>query len=82
MGQFDFTYELPNNFNSSLIQFLQQNRSTDVAQAFQRCKYEYQDLGLAYYAGLRGDTWDKKAVDFTFEGSEKILVYLNQETNF
>ena len=57
-----------------MIQFLQQNRSTDVAQAFQRCKYEYQDLGLAYYAGLRGDTWDKKAVDFTFEGSEKDMI--------
>lgn len=82
MGQFDFTYELPNNFNSSLIQFLQQNRSTDVAQAFQRCKYEYQDLGLAYYAGLRGDTWDKKAVDFTFEGSEKDISLLKSRNEF
>ena len=34
-----------------------------------RCTYEYDDVGLAYYAGLRGDNWDKKAIDITFEGS-------------
>ena len=82
MGQFDFTYELPNNFNSSLIQFLQQNRSTDVAQAFQRCKYEYQDLGLAYYAGLEEILGTKKRLTLLLRVQKKILVYLNQETNF
>ena len=71
MGQYDFTYELPSNFNNTLIQFLRQNRRDDVAQAFQRSKYGYDDVGLAYYAGLRGDNWNKRAVDFTFEGSEK-----------
>lgn len=59
MGQYDFTYELPSNFNNTLIQFLRQNRREDVAQAFQRSKYEYDDVGLAYYAGLRGDNWNK-----------------------
>lgn len=40
----------------------------NVAEAFQRCKCEYEDVGLAYYAGLKGDNWNKKAVDFTLEG--------------
>lgn len=37
-------------------------------EAFQRCEYEYEDVGLAYYAGLKGDNWNKRAVDFTVEG--------------
>lgn len=68
MGEFDFTYELPKNFNIRVIQFLQQFGKTNIANAFKRCEYEYDDIGLAYYAGLKGDNWNKKAVDFTFEG--------------
>lgn len=68
MGEFDFTYELPKNFHKRVVQFLQQSGNINSAEAFQRCEYEYEDVGLAYYAGLKGDNWDKKAVDFTFEG--------------
>ena len=71
MGEFDFTYEFPGNFNMRVVQFLQQVGNTKSAQAFQRCTYEYEVLGLAYYNGLKGDNWDKKAVDFTFEGQKK-----------
>ena len=76
MGANDFTYSLPENFNRRVIQFLQQFEKANVAQAFERCKYEYEDLGLAYYAGLRGDNWDKKALDFTFEGTESDIALL------
>ena len=70
MGQYDFTYEIPANFNSRINQFLQQKNRNDFARAFQNCKYEYEDLGLAYYAGLKGDNWNKRALDFTLEGSK------------
>lgn len=76
MGANDFTYSLPENFNRRVIQFLQQFGKANVAQAFERCKYEYEDLGLAYYAGLRGDNWDKKALDFTFEGTATDIALL------
>lgn len=69
MGGYDFTYELPENFHIRVVQFLQQFGRMNVAEAFQRCKCEYEDVGLAYYAGLKGDNWNKKAVDFTLEGS-------------
>jgi len=59
MGEFDFTYSLPDNFQKRVIQFLQQSGRAKVVEAFQRCKYEYEDVGLAYYAGLRGDNWNK-----------------------
>lgn len=70
MGQYDFSYELPTGFSNRVMQLLRQTSCNErLAKAFQHCKFEYEDLGLAYYAGLRGDNWDKHALDFTFEGS-------------
>ena len=70
MGQYDFTYELPADFTYRVMQILQQTAcASQVAIAFQHCTFEYEDLGLAYYAGLKGDNWNKHALEFTFEGS-------------
>lgn len=76
MGQYDFTYEVPDNFKKNLVRFLQQNGSSNIAQVLRHCKIEYEDKGLAYYAGLKGDNWDKKALDFTFEGSKSNIDFL------
>lgn len=77
MGAFDFSYELPKNFDKRIRQFLQQMNANDVIDAFAKCKYEYEDVGLAYYAGLKGDNWDKHAIDITFEGSSKSIKCLS-----
>lgn len=71
MSDYDFTYEVPSNFEQRIIQFLQQlgQNETACVQAFQRCHYEYQDIGFAYYAGIKGDNWNKRAIDFTVEGN-------------
>ena len=79
MGSFDFTYELPNNFDKRTQQFLQQMNAFDVANAFVNCKYEYDDVGLAYYAGLKGDNWNKNAIDITFEGPSKSINCLSEK---
>ena len=52
-----------------IMQFLQQlgQNETAFVQAFQRCHYEYQDIGFAYYAGIKGDNQNKRAIDFTVE---------------
>ena len=63
MGEFDFTYVLPKNFSRRVVQYLEQLESPNVAKAFQNCTYDYEDLGLAYYVGMKGDNWDKKALD-------------------
>ena len=52
MGEFDFTYRLPQNFSRRVVQYLEQLESPNVARAFQNCTYDYEDLGLAYYAGI------------------------------
>lgn len=80
MGANDFTYELPNNFDKRIYQFLDYLQEMKVAEAFRMCSYEYDDLGYAFYAGLRGDNWNKKAIDITFEGpSQAITLLKNKE---
>ena len=45
MGEFDFTYRLPQNFSRRVVQYLEQLESPNVARAFQNCTYDYEDLG-------------------------------------
>ena len=35
MGEFDFTYRLPQNFSRRVVQYLEQLESPNVARAFQ-----------------------------------------------
>ena len=67
MDKYDFTYELPKNFDNRVKQYLVQSGGAGVSDAFQRCQYEYDVLDYAYYEGMKGDNWNKKAVDFTIE---------------
>lgn len=78
MGEFDFTYILPENFEKRVVQYLLQLANRQLAEAFQHCKYEYEDVGLAYYAGLIGDNWNKRALDFSFEGAAKDISVLKR----
>lgn len=71
MGQYDYTYSIPENFDSRVKQILRQVFSNpELAKAFESCDYECENLGNAYYAGIRGDNWNMKALDFTIEGPE------------
>lgn len=80
MGDYDFTYEIPDNFDRRVVQFLQQVGKVNVAQAFQRCLYEWEEIDFAYYAGFKtGDNWNKKAVDFTIEGLKEDVSLLKAE---
>ena len=62
-----------------MVQLLQQISSIDCAEAFQRCNVEYEVIDFAYYAGLKGDNWNKKAVDFTLEGLKDDISILQSE---
>lgn len=78
MDLYDFTYTTPDNFSKRVFQYLQQNNS-ELAAAFSKCTYEYDDVGLAYYAGLKtGNNWDKHALDFTIEGSQNDIEMLQK----
>lgn len=78
VGRYDYTYLIPDDFERRVKQILLQvacdHRS---AEAFEDCRYEYEDLGNAYYAGIKGDNWNMHALDFTIEGSERNIKVLN-----
>lgn len=77
MGMYDFTYALPNDFGKRVCQLIQQlHGNNELANAFADCKYEYEDLGFAYYAGLKGDNWNKNAIDMTIEGPQGAILVL------
>ena len=80
MGEYDFSYEIPSDFKQSLAHFLKRNGHLEVAQAIIRCDIRYEDLGFAYYAGIKGNNWNKKALDFTIVGDEYAILALKSRS--
>ena len=82
MGQYDFDYTIPTDFDKRVMCLLDQlHPNKQLRDAFAHCTYEREDLGNAYYAGMRGDNWNMNALDFTFEGpSEHITILRNNKT--
>ena len=74
-----FTYMVPAYFKQRAIQYLRQEISaSDLVQAFEQCEYEYDDLGNAYYAGMRHTPWDSHAVDLSFFGPSECVHILDK----
>lgn len=79
MGRYDFTYSIPDDFERRVKQIMRQAlRNPDLADAFESCRYEYNDLGNAYRAGIRGDNWNMNALDFTVEGPEECIAIIKR----
>lgn len=70
MGGLDFTYEIPTDFKQGLARFFKANGKLNIAQAITKCDINYEDLGYAYYAGIKGNNWNKKALDISIVGDE------------
>lgn len=79
MGQYDFTYEIPDNFKEVLVRFIQQNSSAELASVLMQCNIDYEDMGFALYAGMTGEVWNKKALDITLEGTETNIEILRNK---
>lgn len=76
MGEYDFSYEIPDNFSKRVIQYLNQSGGKHLSTVFERCNYEHTVLQYAHYEGMTGDNWNKKAVDFTIEGTTQDISIL------
>ena len=82
VNQYNFSYEIPDDITNGVIHFLKQNDQHDLAGNLRSCRIEYEDEGLAYYAGMRkGDNWNKKALDLVIEGPQKQIDYLKTKEN-
>ena len=68
-----YTYVFPKNFQQKFIHFLEQNNLSNLSKLLYNCKIDYTDINLAYYAGMKGSVWNKRALDFTIEAPEKTI---------
>ena len=73
----NYSYEMPSNFLVRTIQYLRQ-KNTKLADSFNNCSFDYEDKGLAYYAGIKGDTWGKRAIILTIEGNKRDVELLKK----
>lgn len=79
MPSYEFPYIVPDNFLSSTLRLIRhQYHLPEVASALESCRLEHEDIGNAYYAGIRGDNWNMNALDFTIEGSERNIGILEE----
>lgn len=75
-----YSYQIPDNFERRVEQYLRQQTLTPaVASALKRCTYEYDELGNAYYAGMKNTPWDSNALDFSFIGPRESVAILEKE---
>lgn len=78
-----YTYKVPENFKSRVIQYMRQLASTpDFSSAFERCDVEFEDLGNAYYAGMKPSPWDSNALDVTLFGTSECVESLERNRGF
>lgn len=74
----DYTYIVPKNLQQQLVATLRVNGHNDLSDLLQTVVVEFTDVGLAYYAGMRGDTWDKHALDCSMFIPEKDIETISQ----
>lgn len=75
-----YSYQIPDNFERRVGQYLQQQTlSSEVMSALKRCTYEYEELGNAYYAGMKNTPWNSNALDFSFIGPKESVAILAKE---
>lgn len=67
----DYDYEIPDNLKQQLVSSLRLNSQLRLSELLIRVNILFDDVGLAYYAGLRGDNWDKHALDCNIYVLEK-----------
>ena len=54
-----------------MIATLRVNGQKELSELLHAVAIDFSDVGLAYYAGMRGDTWDKHALDCSIYVPEK-----------
>lgn len=66
----NYTYKVPSSFGQRLRQYVKQQMPNDnsLIDALSLCEFEHENIGNAYYAGLRNTPWNSQAVDITFIG--------------
>lgn len=73
-----YTYCFPEDFKEKLVIYSEQ-RSESLSRSLKKCSFKHTDVGLAFYAGLRGDNWNKHAIELSIQCSTVELSLLRQQ---
>lgn len=73
-----YTYIVPSNIQQQLIATLRVNGLNWLSELLINARLSFNDLGLAFYAGMKGDNWDKHAVDCNISVLEKDVADLQK----
>ena len=73
----DYSYEIPKQIKQQLIASLKLNNNQRLAEIISRTELSFNDVGFAYHAGLKGDNWDKHALDCNLFLSENDITEVN-----
>ena len=68
----EYTYIIPTNIKNILVATLNANGLNKLSEHLKLCDLDFQDIGLAYYAGLSGDVWDKHAIDCNISAPQSL----------
>lgn len=60
----DYTYCFPEDFKEKLVIYSEQ-RNKSLTFSLRKCFFKHTDVGLAFYAGVMGDNWNKHAIDLS-----------------
>lgn len=71
MANMAYTYDIPIAIQQQLVAVLRSNGQFQLAEMISAAKLDFDDVGLAYYAGLKGNNWDKHALDCNIYVAEK-----------
>lgn len=58
----DYTYCFPEDFKEKLVIYSKQ-RNKILSNSLEKYSFRHTDIGLAFYAGVIGDNWNKHAID-------------------
>ena len=58
-----YTYDIPIAIQQQLVAVLRSNGQIQLAEMISAAKLDFDDVGLAYYAGLKGNNWDSPYKD-------------------
>lgn len=74
-----YSYQVPDGFDRRVEQYLVAIApNTKVLTDLRRCHYDFEDLGNAYYAGIRPSPWDSNAMDVTLLGPSASIDRLSE----
>lgn len=78
---FNFTYIFPDDFKQKLVTYSSQKCPKLTSEALMKCEFEYVDVGNAYEHGMKGDNWDKHAVDLEITCDTENLNIIRRQEN-